>query len=120
MKPDPHLLIVDDDPAVAQVLAKSLGRHGFIIDTARTPDEAMELAEGVAYDAALLDLVMPGRGGTALAAELRAKIPGLSVAMLTGYPNSPLIAEAQRSGVRVFTKPPALEDLLAFFEEEIA
>lgn len=120
MKKAPRILIVDDDPEVATMLSRSLSRRGFQIDSTNSPEEALTRASEAAYDAALLDLVMPGRDGAELAAALRQKIPGLPVALLTGYKHSPLIAAAERTGVTVFTKPVVIQDLVDFLQGEIA
>jgi CheY-like chemotaxis protein len=120
LKKVPRILIVDDDPEVATMLSRSLSRRGFQIDSTNSPEEALARAAETAYDAALLDLVMPGRDGAELAAALRLKIPGLPVALLTGYTHSPLIAAAARTGVTVFTKPVVIQDLVDFLQGEIA
>jgi len=119
VKPSPRILIVDDDPEVARMLARSLSRRGFQIDSTSSVDDALARAEKVRYDAAVLDLVMPGRDGADLAAVLRQRIPGIPVAFLTGYTHSPLLQTAERSGVRVFTKPLVTQDLVDFLEAEI-
>lgn len=119
MKKTPRILIVDDDPEVATMLARALSRRGFQIDSTSSPEEALARASEVAYDAALLDLVMPGRDGSELAAALRQKLPGLTVALLTGYKHSPLIPATERSGVAVFTKPLVIQDLVDFLQAEL-
>jgi len=119
LKPNPHVLVVDDNQDIVKMLKDALSRHGFRIDTTTSPEEAMERAESTRYDAALLDLVMPGRDGADLAKALREKIPGLPVAILTAYARSPLLPPAQRSGVAVFTKPVAIQDLVDFLQAEI-
>jgi CheY-like chemotaxis protein len=119
LKKTPRILIVDDDPEVATMLARSLSRRGFQIDSTSSPDEALARASQVTYDAALLDLVMPGRDGSELAAALREKLPGLPVALVTGYKHSPLIPATARSGVAVFTKPIVIQDLVDFLQREL-
>ena len=119
MKPTPLVLIVDDDLDIANMLARSLERRGFRIEPITSPDEALRRAETTVYDAALVDLVMPERDGVALATGLRERIPGLPVAILTGYPHSPLISEARSAGVFVFKKPTPIQDLVAYLESEI-
>ena len=94
MKKVPRILIVDDDPEVATMLSRSLSRRGFQIDSTNSPEEALARAAETAYDAALLDLVMPGRDGAELAAA--------------------------RTGVTVFTKPVVIQDLVDFLQGEIA
>ena len=119
MKKSPRILIVDDDPEVATMLARSLARRGFQIDSTSSPEEALTRAAEVAYDAALLDLVMPGRDGSELAAALREKLPGLTIALLTGYKHSPLIQAAERAGATVFSKPLVIQDLVDFLQAEL-
>jgi two-component system phosphate regulon response regulator OmpR len=82
----PHLLIVDDDAKIRQMLARYLAEEGFRVSTAASA-AAMRtsLAQG-GIDLVLLDLVLPGADGLALARELRAQ-PGLArtgLIMLTG------------------------------------
>ncbi len=119
MKYKPLVLVVDDDSEVAKMLARSLSRRGFAVETTTSPAEALERAGATTYDAALLDLVMPGLDGVALAVALRKRIPGLTVAILTGYEHSPLIEAARQNGVSVFRKPMAIQDAMEFLEAEI-
>ena len=115
MKTAPRILVVDDDPEIATMLTRALARHGYRIETSRSPDEALALVQGDPdYQAAFLDLVMPERDGAALAAALRRLIPGLPLALLTGYTHSPLIEQAARAGVAVFTKPVSIHELVEF------
>src|SRR5262249_4385862 len=101
LKPEPRILVVDDDPATATMLSRSRSRHGFRVVTAGAAAEAIESSSTTTSDAAILDLVMPGQDGTALAAALREKMPGLPIVLLTGYTHSPLLNSAERSGIAV-------------------
>ena len=114
MTKDLRVLIVDDDDATATMLRRALARHGFAVDAVSSAARARELAQDRSYDAAILDLVMPGQDGKDLAASLRERMPDLRVALLTGYTRSPLLAGAERSGVSVFTKPVAIQELVDF------
>lgn len=118
VKDGPLVLVVDDDPLVTDMLKRALGRRGFVIDAASSADEAVARAATTPYAAALLDLVMPGRDGADLASSLRALIPGLPIAMLTGYTHSPLVQAAQKAGVAVFTKPVVIHELAEFLEAQ--
>jgi DNA-binding response OmpR family regulator len=120
LKPSPHVLVVDDNEDIVTMLRHALSRHGFRIDSTTSPDEALQMAEQTAYDAALLDLVMPGRDGAAVAATLREKSPGMPVGILTAYTHSPLIVNLERSGVKVFLKPVAIQDLVDYLQAELA
>ncbi len=114
-----RVLVVDDDAAVATMLSRALARYGFQIDTARTSDEALQRTESGTYDAALLDLVMPGRAGADLGAAIAARRPGITIAFLTGYQNSPLIEGAKRSGRMVFTKPVVVQEIADYLNAEL-
>jgi DNA-binding response OmpR family regulator len=119
MKAGARILVVDDDPDIVKMLAKSLARYGLQIDATGSTEDALARAEKTGYDAAILDLVMPGRDGAELAAELRKRLPGLPIGLLTGYSHSPLIPTAEKSGVAVFKKPVMIQELVAFLEAEI-
>ena len=114
-----RILVVDDDPEVATMLSRSLTRRGFAVETTASADEALARAAATGYEAALLDLVMPGQDGAALASRLREKIPGLPVALLTGYTHSPLLSSAERHGVAVFIKPVVIQEIVEYLEKEI-
>jgi two-component system OmpR family response regulator len=119
MKSDARVLIVDDDPAVTEMLRRSLARHGFRIDTTTSASDALARAGDVHYDAAILDLVMPEQDGSELATALRAALPGLPVVLLTGFSNSPLIDALRGPSVSVFTKPVAVQEIVDFLRAEI-
>ncbi len=119
MKDSPRILVVDDDPNIGLMLTKALARHGFHVDAATSADEAVEKSETTSYDAALVDLVMPGRDGKDLADTLRRRFPGLPIGLLTGYTHSPLIPAFEKSGMAVFKKPVLIQDLVEFLQREI-
>jgi CheY-like chemotaxis protein len=120
MKDTWHVLVVDDDPGIGQMLTRALARHGFEVDAVTSADEALERAESTRYDAALVDLVMPGRDGADLAETLRRRFPGLPIGLLTGYVHSPLIPAIEKSGVAVFKKPILIQELVDFLQREIS
>lgn len=114
-----RILVVDDDPATVAMLSRSLGRHGFQVDALSLAEEARERVQETRYDGAVLDLVMPGEDGAALAAHLRQRTPGIPIAMLTGYLNSPLLEAFQGPGMAVFKKPVAVQEIADFLKEQI-
>jgi DNA-binding response OmpR family regulator len=119
MKEPRRILVVDDDPGIGQMLTKALARHGFEVDATTSADEALEKFEAKGYDAALVDLVMPGRDGADLSQTLRRRFPGLPIGLLTGYTHSPLIPAVEKSGMAVFKKPVLIQDLVDFLQREI-
>jgi two-component system response regulator RegA len=119
MKPSPRVLVVDDDPEIGDMLARALSRRGFVIETSRSAEEALQRTAGARYDAALVDLVMPGQDGRTLAGELRGRFPGIPIALLTGYAHSPLLEAVERSGVAVFIKPVVIHEVADFLQREL-
>lgn len=120
MREPRRILVVDDDPGIGQMLTKALVRHGFQVDAVTSADEALERSETTAYDAAFVDLVMPGRDGADLSSTLRRQTPGLPIGLLTGYAHSPLIPAGDKPGMTVFRKPVIIQDLLDFLQRELA
>jgi CheY-like chemotaxis protein len=118
-KEGPLVLVVDDDALVADMLRRALGRRGFRIEAVSSPEEALALAAHTPFQAALVDLVMPGLDGADLAGQLRGLIPGLPIAVLTGYTHSPLLHGAEKSSIAVFAKPIVMQELVEFLEAQI-
>ena len=81
--PVPHILVVDDDSAMRQLVAEYLGHNDFRVTGAASGDELMETLRGGVVDLVLLDLRLPGEDGMTLLRQLRtaSQIP---VIILTG------------------------------------
>ncbi len=67
----PHILVVDDDARIRELLKKFLARNGFIVTPARDARHARALLEGLEFDLIVLDVMMPGEDGVALTESLR-------------------------------------------------
>jgi two-component system nitrogen regulation response regulator GlnG len=119
VKRNHNVLIVDDSEEFRTMLRKTLSRHGYSVESAASAEEALSRVETSQYDAAVVDLVMPGRDGADLTAALRSKFPGLPILMLTAFTHSPLITAAQRSGAKVLTKPVPIQEIVDFLQREI-
>jgi CheY-like chemotaxis protein len=79
------VLVVDDEPDVAEYLAAVLERRGHRAHTAATAAEGFELAKRLHPDVACIDIVMPGETGAALLRRIRAdrEIGGTPVVFIT-------------------------------------
>ncbi len=84
---DPHLLVVDDDDRLRSLLHRYLSSNGFRITTAADAAEARALIKSIAFDALVLDVMMPGESGLDLAADLRQK-SDTPILMLTALSES--------------------------------
>jgi len=67
----PRILVVDDDPALRELLADYLGASGFVVDVAGDGRQMHERMAAARPDALVLDLMLPGDDGLTLARELR-------------------------------------------------
>ncbi len=67
----PHILVVDDDTRLRELLRKYLSDHGFVVATARDAADARAQLAGLSFDLIVLDVMMPGETGLELTAALR-------------------------------------------------
>src|ERR1051326_6548064 len=68
----PHLLVVDDDRRIRDLLSRDLERAGFRVTTAGNAGEARAKLDGLSFDLLVLDVMMPGESGFDLAKAIRA------------------------------------------------
>jgi two-component system phosphate regulon response regulator OmpR len=68
---EPHLLVVDDDARLRELLRRYLTEQGFRVTVAADAAEARARLAGFAFDLVVLDVMMPGESGVALTASLR-------------------------------------------------
>ncbi len=67
-----HILVVDDDQRLRELLRRYLTRHGYAVTLAADAQEAAARLESFLFDLLVLDLMLPGEDGLALARRLRA------------------------------------------------
>jgi diguanylate cyclase (GGDEF)-like protein/PAS domain S-box-containing protein len=103
-----HLLIVDDDPLLRGMSARTLAHAGFAVSEAASGDQALAAIAERPFDLVLLDVVMPGLDGYEICRQIRA-MPGrarVPILMLTGLNDTASIELAYRHGATDFiTKP---------------
>ena len=78
----PHILVVDDDREIRDLLNRFLVKHGLRVSTARDGVEMSRILDGAAIDLVVLDLMLPGEDGLSLCRKLRSTTT-LPVIMLT-------------------------------------
>ncbi|CCG40500.1 response regulator [Magnetospirillum molischianum] len=83
MEPGPHILVVDDDREIRDLLARFLARHGLRVTTARDGTEMMRLLDERRIDLVVLDLMLPGEDGLVLTRRLREARSAIPIVMLT-------------------------------------
>jgi DNA-binding response OmpR family regulator len=78
-----RVLVVEDEPLIAQALREGLEAEGYAVDTRDRGDDGLWQATEVAYDAIILDLMLPGINGFVVCRELRSRGITTPVMMLT-------------------------------------
>jgi len=108
----PHILVVDDDDRLRELLRKFLSENGFIVVTAKNAADARAKLASLAFDLLILDLMMPGESGLDFAADIRAN-SAVPILMLTamGEPED-RIAGLERGADDYLVKPFEPRELL--------
>ncbi|MGY0196232.1 response regulator [Leptothrix sp. BB-4] len=79
-----HILVVDDDPSLRELLQDYLGDHGLRVSAVADGRAMMSRFDQDAIDLVVLDLRLPGEDGLQLARLLRQRVPNLPIVLLTG------------------------------------
>lgn len=89
--PSARLLLVDDEPALLDLLKKYLERLGYQVDARPSPEEALELfsQDPDAYAVVLTDLTFPGISGDQMLEKMRTRNPLQRAIISSGYPYQP-------------------------------
>jgi len=109
-----RLLVVEDDPKIGSFVASGLKQHGFAVDLAGDGDEALALGTTTEYDAAVVDIMLPGLDGLSLVRRLRAKGSQLPILFLSARGSvDDRVSGLAAGGDDYLTKPFAFSELLA-------
>jgi two-component system phosphate regulon response regulator OmpR len=68
----PHVLVVDDDDRIRELLSRFLKDNGFVVATAKNGDDAIDVLKCAYFDVLVVDVMMPGKNGLDLTRDLRA------------------------------------------------
>ncbi|MGD9597783.1 MAG: response regulator transcription factor [Steroidobacteraceae bacterium] len=112
-----RVLYVEDSPRLARSVATALERSGYAVDTAADGEEGLWRIETAAYDAIVLDIMLPKLDGLAVLKRMRAGGNDAHVLLLTARDTVADRVEGLRIGADDYlVKPFALEELLARVE----
>ena len=109
-----NILIVDDEPRILLLLQSLLKANGYVVETARDGNTALEIVRKGGIDIAVTDLRMAPMDGMALFKEIHALFPDMPVILLTAYASVETAIEAMKGGIFDYlTKPFKVDDMIA-------
>lgn len=103
-----NILIVDDDPVVAESLRMLVSRQGHQARVAQSAEAACELIASWQPEFAILDVMLPGISGIEFARLLRSTYPACEIALISGHPGTKELLEISRTGeepLQILAKP---------------
>ena len=116
MKNSPRVLVVEDEPSIAELVAVNLRHNGFQPVWAEDGGAAQRELDAVLPDVILLDWMLPGQSGLALARKWRgdSRTKGIPILMLTARGDEPdKVAGLEAGADDYITKPFSTQELLA-------
>ncbi|MBI2615102.1 MAG: response regulator [Gemmatimonadetes bacterium] len=114
------ILVVDDEDAIRNALARFLVKRGYQVRTAKTGEEALAQLKDGGASLMLLDVRMPGMSGMDVVPEALHLTPDLAIVMLSGVTDATSAAICmQRGAMDYLTKPIELSDLAGAIERAL-
>ncbi len=111
---DQHLLVVDDDKSILDLLGQFLERKGFDFKVAHNGKVALELLENYPFTIVITDLIMPQIDGLELLKIIKESWPNIDVIVMTGYTKNFTYTDVIRAGASDFVqKPFSLDEIEA-------
>ena len=113
-----RVLIIDDERPILMTLEALLGRHGYLVETARTAAQGLELAERKeGPDLVLLDIGLPDASGLDVLTKIKQSTPHIQTIVLTGQDTLSNAIDSIKLGAFHFIgKPYAAEELLSLMQ----
>ena len=109
-----RVLIVEDDPTIADFVSGGLAEAGYAVDIAPDGERGVDMAVGASYDAAIVDIMLPRLDGLALIDRIRARGIRIPVLILSARRSvDDRVKGLQAGGDDYLTKPFAFAELLA-------
>jgi DNA-binding NtrC family response regulator len=117
----PSILVVDDDQDILMVRRVLLSKKGYLVETATTGKEAIEMSHDRPFNLALLDIVLPDMSGIKLLTLLKETTPRMRKIIVTGHPTMDNAVEGLNRGADAFVvKPVEPRQLLEIVEKQLA
>ena len=114
------ILVIDDEEIMREILEALLTREGYDVRLATSGAEGLELARTVPFDAAIVDVMMPGMDGLATLDELKKLDEDLAVIMITAFASvETAIAAMKRGAFDYITKPFKNDEVLVVLRNAV-
>ncbi len=107
------ILVVDDEPSVADSLAAILKLNGYSVRTCYSGEMAVKTAAEFVPDAIICDVLIPDFDGIRAAKAIRAMLPQCRVLLISGRPDAIRVLEASGQPFELLMKPFQAVDVLA-------
>src|SRR2546427_2965413 len=104
------ILVVDDEEIMREILETLLTREGYDVRLAASGEEGLQLARALPFDAAIVDIMMPGLDGIATLDELKRIDEDLAVIIITAYASVESAISAMKSGAFDYISKPFKND----------
>ena len=101
-----HALVVDDDPAITEIVKEVLGQHGVTVSTAGNGMQALEIFAEQVIDVVLTDIRMQGMSGFELMKRIKLLDPAVKVIVMTGYDSYDMVRQALQAGAYEYLDKP--------------
>src|SRR6188768_2018732 len=111
-RPQPCVLIVDDDDELRAIISEHLSSEGFAVAQAATGADAQDRLKGFAYDGLVIDLKLPDANGLKILDVALTRYPEMVAVVMTGYGGvEEAVAAIKRGAIDFFIKPVQLPHL---------
>jgi DNA-binding NtrC family response regulator len=118
--PKAHVLAIDDEPGIRDMLASLLVMEGYDVATAESGSDAVAVAQQQRFDVVITDYSMPGMDGLETLRALKAIDPELAVIIATGYASEDTLRSCRAGGAYdTIRKPYEVDDLLQAIERAL-
>ncbi|MDD3313102.1 response regulator [Pseudodesulfovibrio sp.] len=114
-----RILLVDDEVELVSAMAERLGFRDIEADWAANAEDALVMAEGKAYDVAVLDMKMPRIGGLELRRMLSERHPAMKFIFLSGHGSESDFKTGSAEAENYLIKPINLESLVEKINEAV-
>ena len=106
----PHVLLVEDEPGVANGLKMILSKVGYAVDVSMTGLKALEEFRGNGFELVVADLRLPDIDGMDVIRVIKEERPETKVVVITGYPSVSSAVESAKLGVSDYLRKPFTDD----------